>query len=510
MLPVSPKLELASTSELAECVLWVDGVQGVVRAMDVVPAGAGPEVVVRTLLQAMEHPSGPEKPARPQKIVVCDRQIQFFLRGALQQLGIVIDYAPELPLIDEIFRGLQEVVRTPPPPLPPQYTEALLQKAEQIWQDAPWELLEEHQVLAIELNRWELETLYVSVLMEYGILLYRSLESLRQFRQQMLMDESSEQLEEVFLRQDCLFLTFDSDDLSDLEADLTDLPASAVQPAFGNLHPLEGLRSFLYDEEASVVLVILEALHRFFQQHRSLLKTGTFPAISSHYRVPIPQAPQAKDAGAMPIKVKTLPKLAAELLEMESLVDPGEDLSHLLEGSLRDDLVPENSYLSLGVIPWDLVIHLRARVEHLQPKNVRTAGDGLPIILIQTSRPKAKLLIQDIEHSGGLEAICFNPGENPLDGDRYDLGILQTADGEMHLFGEFNEDDPVHLQARHKWDQRCQKTEGWCGLVIAMGVTGASRGSPHLRDMLALFEARSLRPADLGLGTLQLIPQLDE
>jgi hypothetical protein len=42
-------------------------------------------------------------PARPQRIVVRDREIQFYLRGALQGLDIAIDYAPELPLIDRMF-----------------------------------------------------------------------------------------------------------------------------------------------------------------------------------------------------------------------------------------------------------------------------------------------------------------------------------------------------------------------------------------------------------------------
>ena len=74
-----------------ECILWVDGSQGVVRAMDVVSQDTGPEAIVRTLLRAIEHPNSPGKPARPQKIVVRSREIQFFLRGALQELDIAID-----------------------------------------------------------------------------------------------------------------------------------------------------------------------------------------------------------------------------------------------------------------------------------------------------------------------------------------------------------------------------------------------------------------------------------
>jgi len=42
--------------------------------------------------------------------------------------------------------------------------------------------------------------------MEYGILLYRSEQSLKRFRASVLTEEESpEQLEEAFLKQDCLF-----------------------------------------------------------------------------------------------------------------------------------------------------------------------------------------------------------------------------------------------------------------------------------------------------------------
>jgi hypothetical protein len=52
----------ASSQSDGECILWVDGSQGVVRAMDVVPTETGHEAIVRTLLRAMEHPHNPAKP----------------------------------------------------------------------------------------------------------------------------------------------------------------------------------------------------------------------------------------------------------------------------------------------------------------------------------------------------------------------------------------------------------------------------------------------------------------
>ena len=152
----------ADSETAGECIIWVDGSQGMVRAMDMVPPDMGPEAIVRTLLRAMEHPQSPAPVARPQKIVVKDREIQFFLRGVLQDLEIVIEYVPDLPLIDEIFRGLQEVAESRPPQLPPQYAEIVTEKAYQIWQDAPWERLGEHQIISIELKLFGIDTLYIS------------------------------------------------------------------------------------------------------------------------------------------------------------------------------------------------------------------------------------------------------------------------------------------------------------------------------------------------------------
>lgn len=512
--PLSRDSALDADSEgTGDCILWVDGSEGVVRAMDVVTPDNGPEAVVRTLLRAMEHPQSPAPAVRPQKIVVKDRQIQFFLRGVLQDLDIAIDYVPDLPLIDEIFRGMQEVALNRPPQLPPQYAQSLIETAYNIWQDAPWEILAEHQIISIALNQWDIGNLFISVLgrggLDYGVLLYRSLESLKRFRQQVAHEKSFETLEQAFLGQDCLFVTFDSIHNLDREdeLDIGQLSVSEIEPNFGNLHPLEGLRSILYEEEALTVLVALEAFHRFLKASRRKLIGGNFPSINSRYRIPIPQPNGETEQHS--VRVSTVPELADELwqMAMEAEEDEDDELEFQMP-LLRDDLVPPNSFLSLGVVPWETVEYLRGKALFHQSAGVdiQAIGDGLPVVLIQTSNPKAKTLIQDLQEAGGVKAICFNPGEDPFAEERYDLGILQTHDGELHLFGEFVDDDPIHREARKKWDRRCQSTKGWCGLIIAKGLTGASRGQPQFKDMMALFEVRSLSPKDLGIGPLQLMP----
>lgn len=500
-----------------ECIIWVDGVEGVVRSMEVVAPETGKEAVVRALLRAMEHPHSPAKPARPEKIVVRDKEIQFYLRGVLQNLGISIDYASELPLIDELFRGFDEMANGRPPKLPPKYANLLVAKAYELWNLAPWEVLADHEIVTIELNQWDVGTLYISVMgmmgMEYGILLYRSSDSIKRFRASILAQDSFEQMEEAFLGQDCFFVTYeridedDEDDDDDDDIDLADLPASEIQPNFGTIHPLEGMRPFLYDEEALTVYVALEALRRFIQGSKRQLEVENIPEISKNFNINLPQ--DAGEKRNIPVKMATLPALTAELFEIAQLAEDEESDTAEMSVQLREDLVPKDSFISFDVMPWERVELLRSSVEFYQSQNVTEAGEGLPVIVVQTSRPKAKVMIEQIQNSGGLKGICFNPGEDPLEGELYDLGIFQTEDGSMFMFGEFMKDEPLHKAARKKWDQRCKKTQGYCGLLIAKGLTGASRGKPQAGDMMALLEARSLSVQELGLGLLQLMPNFD-
>ncbi len=177
---------------------------------------------------------------------------------------------------------------------------------------------------------------------------------------------------------------------------------------------------------------------------------------------------------------------------------------------IQDDLIPENAYLSLGMITWDMLSVARSVVKHHQTSAAKQAGDGLPVVVVQTTQPKAKQMMQAIAAMGGLKGVCFNPGADMLLGEAYDLGLVQASNGELHLFGEFLNNDPMHKRARTKWDQRCRKTKGYCGLVIAKGMKGASRGNPKITDMLALYEVVSLQPEALGIGILekQVIPDL--
>lgn len=507
-------LEPSPEGNGGECILWVDGSEGFVRAMEVVAPDMGQDAIVRTLIRAMETPHSPAKPARPQKIVVRSRELQFFLRGVLQNLDIAVDYVPDLPLIDELFRGFEEVKNSRPPALPNDYEPLLRKTAHDIWQAEPWNLLADSDIIAIKIENGGLDTLYACVMgmlgQEYGIILYRSLESLKQFRLAAVEEKSPRSLEKAFLAQDCWFLNFEAafeDEEEEEDFDLADLPPSEIHPLFGSVHPYEGIRPFLDEEEAISVNTALKAFTEFFHHYEDELSEEPIEELSLTCN--ICPFPEDNNQESVVVTVSTLPVLASELLEMVEEDEEDED-DDSLEVPLQDGLIPDNSFLSLGMIPWELIQEIQKRPKiYYQSQNIAHKGEGLPVILIQTSRPKAKTLIKNIQNYGGLKAICFNPGEDPFTGNNYDLGILQMENGELYLFGEFIADDPEHIQARRNWDHRCQVTKGYCGLIVAMGITGSSRGNPKIQDMLAVFEAKSLDSEELAMGVLQLMPQFD-
>jgi hypothetical protein len=501
--------------ENSDCILWVDSSHGTVRGITIVPSSSGYEPVVRTLLQAIEAPQGGLSPARPKKIVVRDREIQFYLRGALQGLDIAIDYAPELPLIDELFHALLQSNEMVEAELPERYGDAMVDKAMDIWELAPWHSLNEQQILAVELNAWEVDTLYVSVLgmggVEYGLLMYRSLDSLKQFRDRVLMGQQSpKQMQEAFLEQDCLFLNFELFDDEPPIAHQPQPPAwlslapESIEPEFGSIHPLEGLRNQLADEEGATFLVAMEAIKRFFGKYRTQLEKPPYKPLTGRYRIP---NPESSGSATLSVTVKTLPEVTEELAAQTDLA--------MTEGTpamadfpiLRDDYVPDGALIVLTQLKPDWLEDLH------QNKTMTYQGLGskvwqgrspLPAVLIQTSRPKAKTLIHQLQAAQGVQAVCFNPGSDPFSGDAFHLGLLQTGDGELHLFAEYETQTSPDRDLLERWQRWQSESEGTCAVVIASGVTGKTKGRPCPKDVVGVFEARCRTPQDLQLPPLML------
>jgi len=499
--------------EASDCILWVDGTEGVLRAVTIIPADTGHEAVVRTLLQAMEHPQGAIPPARPQKLLVCDREIHFFLRGALQDLDVVVDYTDSLPIIDEIFESLQQPEESADSPLPPDWKNALNQQAQKIWDNAPWNYLGDDQILQVELNQWDLGTLYVSVLgmagLEFGLLIYRSLDSLTQFRKTATENNlTTRQMQQAFLSQDCLFLNFEL--VRDEAAPgLLPLPwmqsaPSEVIPEFGSLHPLEGLRHSLELEEAAALRVCLEGVNRFFKAHEAALSRPDFPELSSTYRLTNPF-----DNSRLSIKVSTCPAITTQLAIAEGFdVDNGR-LPAFEVPRFRDDYVPEGSMVLLTRLPQGVVeaISQGQRYHAIAPAPDKT--DMMPVVAIQTSRPKAQKLASQLEAAQGVKAVCFNPGSDPMSGDTLQLGLLHTGDGDFHLFIEFLSDDAHDSRLLRQWQEWCEASNGFCGVMIASGVTGAAQGKPGPKETVAFFETQLKTPEELNIPPLQMSYALD-
>jgi hypothetical protein len=510
-------------NDAGDCVIWVDGSEGVVRAMEKVSDDSGMEAVVRTLLRAMEYPHKPAGPGRPQKIIVKDRELLFFLRGVLQDLDIALDYVPELPIIDELFRGLEDAVGGRPPKVPPQYLEPLNEQAEALWDDAPWDYLGDNQVISIELNYGGIDSFYVSILgllgLDYGILLYRSLDSLKSFRASILANTSMEKLESIFLSQDCIFLTYEGDeDFDDEEDDLGNYDWEQVEANFGSLHPLEGLRPFLHEEEALPAWIALKALHLFFVDHEDSLVDDWTEVVRQVYEIGIPKALQSSDAGkggdrSISVTVSSMPTVASELLEQQPDPDIALDLDEspnfdLLEqmSRLQDEVIPDGSILRVDNIPWSMVESLRDQVNCPQKALASASRGKLPVIIIQSTRSKVKDIIAAIESGGGLKGLAFKACDSPFDDFEYELGLMQLENEEIHLVGEFDLENPYHQKARKAWTENLKKTKGKCGLILAMGATGKRSGNPNLSDMKAFYEVPALSLEQMGIAKFNLFP----
>ncbi|WP_017305008.1 DUF6930 domain-containing protein [Spirulina subsalsa] len=508
-----------SSTPSGDCILWVDGSEGVVRSVDLVSSEMGVEAIARSLLRAMENPQGVAQPGRPQKIVVRDREIQFFLRGALQDLDINIDYVPDLPLIDELFRSFAAMNSASPPRLPAPYLELLSKVAEELWDFCPWDYLQDHQVIAVTLNQWDVGTLYISIMgmlgKEYGVLMYRSLDSLRRFRSAVIHNQIVEDLEEAFLSQDCWYLNYESRHDEDLEADDEDFDLgiyefSEIEPIFGSVHPYEGIRPFLDEEESLAVYVTLCALAKFvedYEEELTVFDEKDWPQIIDKIRISLPKFAQKDKSQTILVEVATQPELSKEFLALEVLEDEKEEETNSL--IIDNNFVPNGSIVSLGFLPWSLREEIRQHpkkhsqtVDFKIPKN----SDGLPIILLQTTRSNAQEMINTLKMEGGLNSILFNPGVDAIRDIQYELILLQTPQDSLHLVKDVESQSTEHQNAKKKWRQRLKKTGGICGLVIAMGVTGASRGTPGLTQIMGLFETESKEGEETGLGYLQLVP----
>lgn len=505
----------------ADCILWVDGNYGTVRAMTVVPTSAGMEAAVRTLLQAIEQPMDagqtPTPIERPKKIVVSDRELQFFLRGVLQNLGITVEYHAELPVIDEISQSLLQWIN-PEGRQELFWGEFLDQKAQELWTIKPWSNLQDHEIVSIDIQAFEVETLYTSIMgnlgVEFGFLFYRSLDSLRQFRHAVVRQRSQRELEEAFMGQDCFFMNYVSANAQDgPEAELGERGWGDVTVEFGVIHPLEGMRAHLEPEEAIAVWLALEGMVRFFRKHKSLLTSDRFAALSSRFSVTLPESVQSPtanppsanrfnsspSASKYSIRVSSHPEIAEELIPEEAQNNKVGDLGVRL---VDDTLVPEGTLLKISLMPWDAYNDLRTRrsviwqlppkagsPESSHPSTPAEQGQGIPIILVQSSKLKIQKILEAIQAAKGVERIGFVQSFDLEQNLAIEISVVLLNNQEFQVLDYHELDDPNHVKRRDRWTETAQMLQGRCCLVLAKGATGKARLNPKPEDILAIFEA---------------------
>jgi hypothetical protein len=401
-------------------------------------------------------------------------------------------YEPELPLIDDIFRTLAESQNSRPPALPPVYRAALEELAQQIWQEAPWSYISEHEVITIDLSDIYTQTIYLCILgmaeQEYGLVFYRSLDSLKQFRESALQVHSNSDLEQIFLSQDCWFLNYETDEDWDLpeQEDLENLAPAVEEFIFGSIHPYEGLRRFLDDDEATVLYLSFQALLKFFRNTRGQLAKKTIPpSLTKTYML----ASSPTEKNKVSVTISTQPAISEELLQI--LEDQPDEDQNLLNIPIDGVLVPENALVFLDILGQKLINDLIDNPKVYSPSFVEPCLEKVfPVVLIQTTRSKAKEILEIIKQEDGLKSICLHRVRIPeLDFER-ELGLIKTNQGSIYIFQEFDPNDHTYKNIRQQWTSASQQNNGYCALILAMGASGSSSGKPLTKDMLGLTKVK--------------------
>jgi hypothetical protein len=456
-------------------VIWMDGSEGTARSLETADESFGHEALVRGLIKAIEHPQGPYPQIRPKKVLVSDREEQFYLRGVLSDLDIAVEYAPELPMVEHLFARFEEFHQNREPDLPAVYEHLMRNAANEVWASAPWSILEDHQVLQVELNCWDVSSFYATVLgmmgQEHGVLLYRSIDSLRQFRLAACAETAMEDMEKVFLSQDCIFCTYDIENPHVPHLVRSNKSAGFDDVSYGSIHPLEGMRAVLDPEEVLATYTALMALKRFFDKNKGKLERDELAEISQKIRITIPDT-VAADPKIVNVTVSTMPDLVRDLREMS---DDDDDC----DLDIQDDLVPEHSLISTGIIPEHFLRSLQSLVPNFTVDMDKLSSDGLPVMMVQTTKIKANNIMKFINNSGGIRGLAFEV----IEGAPVQLGVVALADGQLQLIGEFS------LAQVELWQNRCVSNDLRCALVVAQGSTKNSKPRPPIdKDILAVME----------------------
>lgn len=501
------------------------------------------EAIGTAIIAAIAQPLGEGvQPARPKKIVVGDRSLQFFLRGLLGPLEIEVEYQGRSLLLADLVRELHETMPEAIQGKNQIQNDFLMPQALSLWEQKPWQYVRDCDVLRMRVHyRGVREEFYLSIMgldgREQGIIIYRSQKSLLEFRSQLHSWDHAQgeiDFDQIFLNQDCLFLNFDGH------------PEHPHPPEcfMGSITPQEGIRPLIEPLECVVMYFVLQGVEKICQDVRiqTHLTSGKpqLPPFSETYSlVPIAddlisQFLHHQDQGSpqlVKVKVQSCPNLTKELKAMEGapLPNPDSDFPESPDfdreklPQIHGDFVPPKAIVSVAGIHWAQVAMmtmekrcyvdgswqlLEAKMSDPQflqrPLDGEQDNEQIPCIIIQTTRRQAKAMIHTLQQRGGVRRMGFLLGKNLDSQGDLDLGLIQTHNHDIHIFGEYNPQTPTHQQARQKWLERSAIARGECALIIAMGVTGKSRGCPETKEMLGIFHGQTISPTDDNFPDLKV------
>ena len=147
---------------------------------------------------------------------------------------------------------------------------------------------------------------------------------------------------------------------------------------------------------------------------------------------------------------------------------------------------------------YDLMCETRDRRAQTLSRKIPRKGEGFPVFIVQTSRPKAKVMREKIEVAGGVAGLGFCPVRDMDSFSPLEVGLVKLEDAQLNVFNDYDLSDSSHQETKRRWERYTKATKGICGFVIATGATGASRGQLNIRTMVALYETEVLTPGAIA------------
>ena len=249
----------------------------------------------------------------------------------------------------------------------------------------------------------------------------------------------------------------------------------------------------------------MKALAKFVQECDYQLLEETDDLIERNYRFKVPQ-----EKSFVKVNLTTMPEFSQDLEKMWGENETSNDLKDEPEDDWDDEwddesrknsfvfdreLIPKGTLISLTSINHNELTAFEnksydyQKIEVIQSKNKQK---DLPVIILQTTRPKANRLIEKFKSERGIAFIGLPMSHDQYNNPEYGFGILETEEDNLYMFSKYFNNAIItsSVEAINKWHRSVNEFDGFCGVIIAMGATGVSRGNPSLKDLLYLFNSQ--------------------